>query len=105
MHKLYKPTLWDRTTVTQEIREILPPESRAPQGSVRRVQLVVPPSPVVYAKIDGDPVAIGLNRSYKLPVASPNATIEFTLQPHQNIVAAAKVGFAEISIIVEYVEP
>ncbi len=105
MHRLYKKTWNDRITLTQELRYVLEaePVDGLPPGSMRRVQIVVPPEPKVYMKIDGDPNAVGPNRTYKMPTLAPGAMIRFELMPEQCIIMAADNGFAEVSIIVEYI--
>lgn len=106
MH-LRKPTRMLRTTVDQQIRVILEPETGVtahPQygRAIRTVQLLVPESPRVMAGLDVAPEAVGPNREYKLPVMPPGQTIQFTLLPEQFLVAGANEAFAECSVIVEY---
>lgn len=104
MLKLYRKTVSERVTCTQEARCILEPDQDAPQGTLRRVQVIVPNSPKCYLAIDADPQLVGPNRTYKLPVASPGAMITFHLQPEQWLVAAAHEGYVELSLIVEHIQ-
>lgn len=52
---LYHTTEMLRTSVPQELREILPAVQEAPPGSHREVQILVPSSPSVYAVVTPDP--------------------------------------------------
>ena len=105
MIKLYRKTLAGRATCRQSARVMLEPEpSDAPPGSVRRVQVLVPPSPKCYLTLDETPESLGPNRTYKMPVASPGAALVFHLLPEQFLVGASHEGNAEFSIIVEYIE-
>jgi len=90
-----------RTTVVQEARVVLEPciDSRV---RVRRVQLLIPSSPMVYVGLDVTPDELGPNRTYKLPVMPVGATIELLLGPEQFIVAAADEQFAFLGLVVEY---
>ena len=99
---IYKPTTWDRTTVTQDARVILGPEVGAPPGSYRHVRIVVPDSPTVFVGVDKRPDEIAMNRTYEWPVAPTNTPVWFDVLPEQFISAAASAGVSELSIIVEY---
>lgn len=90
--------------MSQEIRPIIGPEENAPDGTWRRVHLIVPMDPKMFADLDKTPEWYGLNRTYKLPAMCSGNTIIFTLMPHQSLVAASEEGIAEASIIVEYLE-
>lgn len=107
MHRLYKKTWNDRLTLSQELRYVLEaePSEGAPAGAMRRVQLLIPPEPKIYMKIDGDPNAYGPNRTYKVPVVAPGAMVRFELTADQSIIMAADNGMADVSIIVEYIAP
>lgn len=104
MHKLYKPTTWDRETVTQEARVVLGPDEGAPAGSIRHVQIVLPDSPTVFIGLDKQPEDIAMSRTYNWPLAPTDFVIRFDLLPEQFISAVASVQLAELSIIVEYRE-
>lgn len=108
MIKLYKKTAAFRVTCMQEIRVILAAELddtfAPPQGSVRRVQVLVPSAPKAYLDIDKRPELIGPDRTYKMPVASAGAALVFHLLPEQWLIAAAHEGYVELSLIVEYIE-
>ncbi|UCC73993.1 MAG: hypothetical protein JSV86_05400 [Gemmatimonadota bacterium] len=97
-----KPTQIYRATVVQEARIIVEPEHDAGPGSYRRVQLLIPPSPAVFAQNDVLPEDLGPNRHYKLPRMAPGQKTDFHLLPHQFITAAAAETIAEVSVIVEY---
>lgn len=101
---LYRDTQIDRATVSQEIRQIVLPDLKAPEGSYREVQLVLPlDEPQVYATTAPDAAArYGPNRTYKLPPLAPGAQISFKLLPGQSLWAAAKSGTAEVAVITEY---
>ena len=104
---IYAPTVLARTTLTQEVRVIVPacvgPQHKQ-AGRSRHVQILIPDAPVVLAGLDVRPAAVGPNRSYKLAICTPGEALTFELQPHQYLVAASEVGLAQVSIIVEYRE-
>lgn len=103
MSALYRDTTARRVTVDQNIREILLPDLEAPPNSYRQVQLVVPQEPVVYLSTESEAdVRAGLNRTYKLPAMRDSTTIRFALNPGQRLYAAAKIGLAECTLIVEF---
>ncbi len=144
---LLAPTKIIRTTITQEVRVILPPlnmavnhengkmpveedfrgvpnleyelafkseewkrnyfqiapNEKAPHGAVRRVQVLIPTNPQVFGDLDCYPELVGPNRGgYKLPPLIPGQQISIHMLPHQWLVAAAAVGTAHTSLIVEY---
>lgn len=99
---LRKKTQILRETVVQEARVILPPEHDAPPGSVRRVQVLIPPSPTVFMDEDVTPEELGPNKNYKMPTMAPGARLVFYLLPEQWLVANAAERFANISIVCEY---
>jgi hypothetical protein len=112
-----RATIMQRTTVTQSLRQILPTETNA--SIVRKVQLLIPMQPPVYAVLtpdarfindDGKPatnvaLAAGYDRYYKGTLLPPGAQISFHLMPDQAIWAACEIEYAEIGLICEYLEP
>jgi len=117
MQVIVRPTVLDRTTVTQSIREILPAEGSA---VYRRVQVFVPQQPNVYAFIypdkrfidrdTGKPIeniakAAGLDRVYKGALLPSGAQIVFHLLPNQAIWAGCDEGYAELGLLCEYFAP
>jgi hypothetical protein len=68
------------------------------------VQVLIPAAPKCYMAIDAIPEGIGPNRTYKLPTAAAGAAIVYHLLPDQWIVCAAHEGYAEFSLIVEYIQ-
>lgn len=101
-HRPYKKTLIGRITMPQEIRVLLPPELEAPEGSWRKVQIVLPGSPSVFLGLDIDPQTLGLNRSYKLAKMSSSVPLVFVLTPEQFIIGGSDIGIAYASIVVQY---
>lgn len=99
---IYKPTHAYRATLVQEARIFLPPDTDALPGCYRLVQVMIPESPRVSIAFDVRPEEIGPNREYKLPVWSPGAQIRFEMLPDQWLLGASNIGFAEVSVIVEY---
>jgi hypothetical protein len=99
-----------RELVVQEIRQILGPEPDAPHNSCRKVQLMVPSEPIVWAWTTATPdenVAkmVGPNRgTYKGPPMAAGIRIEFCLQPQQTLWAGAESSEAVLGLIIEYVE-
>lgn len=98
----YRLTTWERETVNQEARIVVPEDPEAPAGSVRVVHLMIPDSPSVAIGIDKDPSTIAQNRVYEWPVAPTNQTIKLHLAPQQFISAAALSSMCELSIRIEY---
>lgn len=101
-HRPYKPTIDFRATLTQEARVFLDPEVDAPPGSFRQVQILIPTAPGVRVGIDKEPKDLGLDRSYKLANYPPGAMITYVLLPQQFLTGASIVGFAEASVIVQF---
>lgn len=101
-HRPYKATTISRLSLTREVRVVLEPEVDAPAGSYRLVQVMIPASPPVFIGLDVDPKEVGLNRTYKLPLAPPGQFLRFALMPHQFLVAASDTGFAVSSLIVQH---
>lgn len=99
---IYKPTHAFRATLVQEARIFLPRDEDAIPGCYRLVQVMIPESPRVSITFDTLPDEIGPNREYKLPVWSPGAQIRFEMLPHQWLLGASNIGYAEVSVIVEY---
>ena len=100
---LRKPSVFDRTTVSQEIRQIVEPEAGAAPGSWREVQLLIPLEPVCFVTLEPDAASkFGVDRTYKLPVIPPGAQVTINLLPGQGVWAAAKSGFALIAVTVEF---
>lgn len=99
---IYKPTQSFRATLTQEARVFLAPEQDAKPGCYRVVQVMIPESPRVSIGFDVVPEEMGPNREYKLPVWSPGAQIRFDMMPGQFLTGAANIGYAEVSVIIEY---
>lgn len=97
-----KPTYDQRVLLTQEIRTFLDPEADAPEGSWRRVQVLIPQSPDVFIGIDQKPEKLGLNRNYKLPLYPPGAQITLALLPGQFLSGCAGLNHAVVSVIVEH---
>lgn len=72
---------------------------------MRKVQILVPPSPGVLFGVDVDPVSLGPNRgNYKLPPLPSGQTIKLRLMPEQFLVAVADDKTALLGLIVEYYE-
>ncbi len=113
---LRKATQSLRTTVSQEFREILPPEAEAPnlpKGVYRHVQILIPHAPEVSFVITPDEHwnlgsrenvshSLGANRVYKGNIFPANTQILVALGPDQAIWAAAVDQYAEVGLIVEY---
>lgn len=108
--RLYKDTVSLRCTLSQEARVILGPETgNAPPGSYRRVQIVVPDSPVVYLGIDMpvqekfEDEGVGPNRNYVLPRLQPGQSTKVRLGPKQTLTASADAGLAFVTLLCEYI--
>ncbi len=100
---LYKYTEMLRSTVSQEIREVLSAEMDAPEHSYREVQFIIPLQPQVFITLDEDAAReFGLNRTYKMPPNAPGAQVTLRLMPGQKAWAAAKEGVSHMSITVEH---
>lgn len=93
-------------TLTQELRAILLPEAQAPRaGAYRKIIIMVPSDPVCFFTLDHPtPGEAGPNRTYDLPIITPPRTDGIPLLPDQCLYAACKVGLAEASLIVEYLD-
>lgn len=90
-----------RATVSQEIRNIL---GCGLAGVFRRVQVLVPPSPQVFAAIDLPPEDLGSNKVYNLPILHPGQFVEFPLGAGQTLYAACSEGVAPVTLIIEEYE-
>ena len=102
--RIIAPTESRRQMVQSFIEPVL--EASAHQG-LRRVQVLIPPSPPVALAIDHpDPLEAGPGRVFALPPAPPGQAIEFMLMPEQKLYAATAegVGMALIGLIIEYLE-
>jgi len=113
---LRKPTQSVRATVSQEFREILPPETvltDTPEGAYRYVQILIPSAPEVSFVITPDEHwdlrsnanvsrELGANRVYKGNIFPANTQIILCLGTDQSIWAAAIDQYAEVGLIVEY---
>jgi hypothetical protein len=94
-----------RTTCTQELRQLLGPEIGAPEGSLRRVQILPDPQGRIFVSLDAPtPDQIALSREQWMPPFFLGAS-PFQIGPSQVIYAAAKQGEGIVmcSIIVEYI--
>ena len=104
MNHLYKETKLDRATVSQEFRKILGKELAAPEGTHRKVQVLVPLSPEVVVTLEPNAAkAFGANREYKGVPFPPGAQIYIELLPHQEIYAAARDGKAHLGLIIQFI--
>lgn len=100
---LRKDTEFLRATCSQEIRCILQPENDGQEGTVRRVQVLVPLDPKTLISLEPDADRVfGTDRLYKMSVAPPGAAIVLWLRPNQSIYACAYSGTSELTITVEY---
>ncbi len=89
-----------RLTVTQEIQEILA-EPLKP-GVCRKVQILAPQSPTIFIAIDVPEEDVGTNKTFNLPIYHPGQFVEFPLGGDQKLYGACAVGFAVITLILEY---
>lgn len=112
MKALRKPTEMYRASVPQEARVVVPPEDDPEARGERKVTLVGVSGELFVgidvaiqqkAVFDGVP-KIGPDRDYTLPRFPTATTATFRLKPHQWIIAKAKSGFGQLTIIVEYLE-
>ena len=104
MAHLYKETTIGRATVSQEFRQILGKDLEAPEGTYRKVQVLVPLSPDVVVTLQPDAAkAFGANREYKGVPFPPGAQIYLELMPHQVVYAAARDGKAHLGLIVQFI--
>ncbi len=113
---LRKPTQSVRATVSQEFREILPPETvlgQTPDGAYRYVQILIPSAPQVSFVITPDEHwelhsnsnvsrDLGANRVYKGNIFPASTQIILCLGTDQAIWAAALDQYAEVGLLVEY---
>ena len=105
MRVLRKPTEMIRARVKQELREILPAETGAPEEALRRVTVLVPASPAIMFTIDHPtPLEAGPNRTYDVPELPPSQVFRFWLRREQKLYAASKSGMGVVSLVVEYSE-
>jgi len=110
-------TVMQRTTVVQSFREILPAENAA---IIRRIQLFVPSSPNVYMVVTpdsrlidqdtGEPMknvahAAGFDRSYKGTLLPSGSQIVMHLMPDQALWASCDISYAELGLLVEFLNP
>jgi hypothetical protein len=107
----YKPTLIGRQTLCPLARIILRQETDAPKGSYRKVQIIVPPSPEIFAVLDVAPQrgfsedGVGIDRNYPLPALQPGQRTEFKLLPEQFLTMSSITALAHVTIICEYLVP
>lgn len=104
MTLLRAPTRIVLATLDQELRVVLHPEVNV-HGPwlTRRVTLCVPPSPRVRLVLDVEPARIE-GKLYTLPVLSAG-NVRFELRPEQFLCAAAESGRAELTLVLEYLDP
>lgn len=81
-------------TLDQQLRVFLEPESYW-----RRVQIILPDSPVFYVTTEGRPETFGLNRPYKAAPLSSGAQIEFPLAPGQHLAGQVQDGMGVLTLI------
>lgn len=101
MDHLARPTEMIRATVAQEARAVLKP-CTDPGVRCRRVQLLVPNDPQLFAALDITPEELGPNRTYKIPLMAPGAALVFHMTNEQYLVLASGQGLAYPTLIVEY---
>jgi len=108
---MQKPTTWQRATVDEMGRLILPPEPL-----VRHVRLIVPDNPFVEIALFASEEDLGkvLSPEGKIldldvfsqdalsPLLPPDVTIPLIVGPGQAMIGRAREGLAELSVIVEY---
>jgi len=108
--KLYKKTVMTREQLIPRARVVLRPETGAPEGSYRKVQIVVPQSPQVFCVLDREPQrgftedGFASDRNYQLPFLQPGQRTVFMLAPDQMMSMSCETEMAAVSIICEYVE-
>jgi hypothetical protein len=103
--KVRRPTEFRRTTLSQELTEILPAEADAPPGSYRKVQVLVPDAPqCVYSLDEPTPAQAGPDRTYDLLPLPPGGFTRFNMLPHQRLFGASLAGLAQAGLIVQYAE-
>lgn len=102
--KLRKQTTIERAGISQEWREVVSQEVGVPEGTTRRIQIMVPAEPEIYLSHlqDVDKV-YGVNRTYKGPPVRPNATVEIEIRSEQSLFMATKIGSAVVTVITEYI--
>lgn len=78
----------------------------APAGSIRRVLICTPPSPIVHMQIDAEPDDIALGRYFEWPALPPSSTLPaIHLTPDQTLVIVAEQMVAKVLVVVEYLAP
>ncbi len=90
-----------RTTVSQEVQCIL---GAGAAGQQRKVQILVPPSPQVFAGLDVAAEDVGMNKTFNMPVIHAGQLVEFPLGCAQALYAACAEGFALVTLIIEHYE-
>jgi hypothetical protein len=107
MSKIRRPTEFRKTTLAQELTEILPPETPPPTspGAYRMVQILVPPESTCAFSLDHPtPGEAGPNRTYDLLQISSNAFARFRMLPDQRLFGASLSALAQAGVIVQYLE-
>lgn len=116
---LRKLTVSDRATVAQEFRVIVEPEEGVDPRACRRVTLYTPDSPTVAFAIlpyavrnatTGEAITarsvadIGSNRHYKTPILPTATSATWEITAEQSIIAAATSDYAEVALVIEYID-
>lgn len=91
----------ERTTLSQELRVIVEPLADG-DTRLRRIQLIVPQAPQVYAKVDPDDADLMTSRPYNTAPIYPGQVIQFWLAPDQRLAAQASEGIALASVLTEF---
>jgi hypothetical protein len=102
--RIRKPAECRRKTAGQELIEVLGPETDAPDGTYREVQILTPANPAMVFTIDQPPEDTGPNRKYDLPAFPPSQRVPIRLLPNQRLYAAAETGKGHAVFIIEYLE-
>lgn len=101
--RIRRKTEFRRTTLSQELTEILPAEPMAEPGAYRLVQILVPPAPECRFSLDEPtPAQAGPDRTYDLLVIPPIARVEFRMLPDQRLFGASADGMALAGLVVQY---
>lgn len=101
-----RPTEFRKTTLSQELTEILPPETPQPNapGAYRLVQILVPAEPQCVFSLDHPtPGEAGPNRTYDLLQVPPVAVV-FRMLPDQRLFGASLSALAQAGLIVQYLD-
>jgi hypothetical protein len=113
MIRLYRPSVSVRATVDQQARIVLPADTAPTEklgNHYRVVTLLIPSSPEIHIGIDQKiqdkfgQSGIGPNRTFQTPVMPGGQVIQIRLMDHQHLIAMAKIGKADLTILCEYVE-